>query len=75
MLTQKHRCNLCLWLLVRVAYWRKLLKSVENVEKRGLGWWKNCFGDFPSHVKVSVFYLLYSLYSFKDAVTSSKTAE
>lgn len=44
--------------------------------KWGLGWWEESFGDFVSCVKVSVFYLLYSVdSSFKDAVTSSKNTE
>lgn len=42
--------------------------------KKGWDWRENSFGDFDSSVKVSVFYLLYSINSsFKDAVTSLKS--
>lgn len=43
----------------------------------GLGWWGNSFGeDFVSHVSVSVFYLLSSVYSsFKGTVTSSESTD
>ena len=38
--------------------------------------WENSFEDFVSDVKVSVFYLLYSVYScVKDAMTSLKSTE
>lgn len=57
--------------------WRKLQKLVANMEKMGLGWWGNSFSeDFVSHVSVSVFYLLSSVYSsFKGTVTSSESTD
>lgn len=62
MLTQKHRCNLCLWLLVQVAYWKKIPEIGGECREKGIGLVEELFWRFSfSCQSVCVLFVVLSL--------------